>query len=527
MKRIIMFVAMLATITACAPGIVPASQPSQPTAAQPAITIPTTAPPANQAAIPTSPSVPTEVQPLTLPIEIPVLVIAYYPPAASDPEKMDSRETDINASIADMQQYVTYLVEEGARIAGEGTRFHGYKDPNAPQYLSYQVIERLEFFEPYPRGFPLDNTSYRPDYASILTEQNICDYVDRQGVREVWFYGYHSRYIVPDESRMASAYGDVSNAYPHEDGVSPQFRLPICQHTYVMYNFNYAREIETNIHNRLHQIENVIFFIEGKGYPANENNVRGSLFWDDFSFWGYLGKEPGYRASCGNTHSAPNSVADYTYTSTEIKENNCETWHPDDAQTTYVLSGCEQWHCTEMDFYTWYMQNIPGFNNGIQYRGMWMRNWWDAMADFDSFLQAGRSLYSAALAQPGYVNVTEETAIEQPTLMLAFTPTSPGERPVFEYPGDQQVLDFGENYMFRVYPFTGAEGYLWGFFQGGELVWENLRDEGAFSGIDYNLLIGSSGHALLQPGEVTVMVRALVGGEYSEAAIITVRLVSK
>ncbi len=462
---------------------------------------------------------PAEIQ---FPTNMPVLVMAWYPPDAINPNILDIKETGLKTNISNLQDYVDQLAKEGARIASEGTRYHGFKDINSPIYLQYSILEILEFFEPMPRGFPLGNKSFRPNYAQIFVDQEICDYVDTHGVREVWIYGYHSDNIVPDESKMSSLFGDISNAYPHDDEIDPQFRLPKCNHSYIMYNFNYAREIETNIHNRLHQIENVIFYAENKGYPPNPDNVIGSLFWNDFSFWGDLGKRQGYRASCGNTHSAPNTVGDYVYASKEIRENNCETWNPDDSRTTYVMNDCSQWDCTEMGFYLWYMQNIPGYGNGIQYRGLWMRNWWDAVADFNTFITEEHSLFTA-----------DTSKVLIPTPDISFindlpnsTPQPLGisDHPVFEYPQDQQILDYGKDYLLKVAPFKDATGYLWGFFQDGKLIWDNLRDEGTLSGNSYNILAGSKAHSLINHGELQIWVRGLVDNEYSEAAVITIQL---
>lgn len=465
---------------------------------------------------------PTEPTLNQLPIEIPVLVITYYPPDAIQSEMLDYQETGINHSIAHMRQYVAQLVKDGARIASEGTRYHGYKEPEAPTYLSFKIIDQLEFLEAIPRGYPLDNSSFRPFYAQIFSEQQICNYVDQRGVREIWFYGYHSNTIVPDESRMSSVYGDISNSYPHEEDIPEQFRLPNCENSYTLYNFNYGREIETNIHNRLHQIENVIFFAENRGYPVNSENVKGSLFWDDFSFWGSLGNELDYRASCGNTHSGPNSVKDYVYSSREIKENNCETWHPDDSKTTYVLSNCSQWNCTEMGFYLWFMQNIPGYRNGIEFQGKSLRNWWDTMADFNQFINYDRSLFFDTSTLVGYPNQPASSGFNNTTNTTV--PNFQSDHPVFEYPVDQQVLTYGGDYLFKVEAFPGAESYLWGFFQDGVMVWENLRDEGILSGNEFGLLSGSKGYDSLSTGEVQVMVRAVVGGQYTEAGIITIRI---
>lgn len=329
---------------------------------------------------------------------VPVLILAYYPPDPSNPTYLDPVETGWSSTlITDMQTATQGMIEAGQALINDATRYHGYKDPRAPQYLEYYTYEKIEYFYPMPRGYHLGGTQYRPHYNQILNNIDICDYVDNHNVKEVWIYGYHASIIVPDESKMSSRYGDVSNAHPKDEYIPEEYRLPRCTNSYVMYNFTYqpggALAIGNNIHNRMHQIENVIFFAEDLGYPPNDSNVIGSLFWDDFSVYVNRASLPGYRASCGNTHSPPNTTEEYDYDSTQYRENNCETWHPDDSLTTYVTANCTQWGCTDVGFYKWFMQNLPGYNNGIVHDGRQMRNWWEAMYDFNGFIDGGRSLF--------------------------------------------------------------------------------------------------------------------------------------
>lgn len=347
----------------------------------------------------------TEVIP-TLPVRVPVLQLAYFPRNPNNPQYIDPVETGwSNYTVAHMQAATQGMVDAAIPVISDATRFRGYKNPSAPCYLEYYVVDKREFFEKMPRGFCLgtnDNTHqphYRPHYGQILRDLNICNYVDNLGVKEVWIYGYHSNYIVPDESKMSSRYGDVSNALPKDEYIPEEYRLPRCQNSYAMYNFTYqpgGRDtIGNTIHNRLHQLENVIFYAENQGYPPNDYNTRGSIFWDDFSVYGNAAAKPGYRSSCGNTHSPPNVINEgYNYWSRQYRENNCETWHPDDSQTTYVNANCEQWGCSDVGFYKWFMQNAPGYNNGMVYQGKQMRNWWEAMRDFNRFIDERRSLWA-------------------------------------------------------------------------------------------------------------------------------------
>jgi hypothetical protein len=96
--------------------------------------------------------------------------------------------------------------------------------------------------------------------------------------------------------------------------------------------------------------------------------------------------------------------------------------------------------------------------------------------------------------------------------------------PSHVYPTKGQNLDYDGAYMLKVTAVSGASGYLFGFFQGGAMVWENYRDEGALSGTAYAIWPGTEAHSQFRIGAVDVWVRALVGGQWTEARIITIHL---
>lgn len=96
---------------------------------------------------------------------------------------------------------------------------------------------------------------------------------------------------------------------------------------------------------------------------------------------------------------------------------------------------------------------------------------------------------------------------------------SPG--PIFVYPTDGQTLDYG-SLFFKVNPVEGASGYLYGFFQNGNAVWENYHDEHTLSGTEYSIAADSPGHRAIHPGALQVWVRALVDGQWTDATIINI-----
>src|SRR3989344_372271 len=274
-----------------------------------------------------------------VPVSVPVLAMAYFPPDPNRPDYLDQEETGWGGNnwsaltIKDWEQRTQQQIDTAIPYINEATKYHGYKDPNAVSSLNYSILDYKKFYEPMPRGDFASGTTYRVNYGKILRDQNICDYVDNRGVKEVWIYGYHSSKIVPDESRMSSKYGDVSNSIPKEEYVPSEFKMPICNNSYVLYNFTYQPSggIENNIHNRFHQIENVIPYAEGK-WPPSRENIPGSIFWGDFSEYVQDYTVRDYKSSCGNTHITPNWTDQLTqgghYDLTNNREFNCETWDP-------------------------------------------------------------------------------------------------------------------------------------------------------------------------------------------------------
>lgn len=364
----------------------PTNKPSTPTSTASVTPSPTQS--STPTSTPTNTPTPTSTPQLD-PADVPILLLAYYPPDPNNSEYLDPEETGIaNERIFDVQNRVQSMAVNGIDIISDATRYRGYGNSTAPVFLNYYVFHQQEYFYAMPRGHQLPWGPYRPNYGLIMRDIDVCNYVDTNGVKEVWIYGYHSSFIEPDESKMSSKYGDISNAWPKDEYINEEFRLPRCANSYVMYNFNYGRGVETNIHNRIHQIESVISYAD----------IADTIFWNDFSELVFQDTTHNYFSSCGNAHYTPNwsdaSAHAYQYALQGSRKNNCETWHPNDNQTTYVSANCSQWDCSEVQFYKWFMQNMPGYNNGIQHEDKTMRNWWEAMYDFNHFIDAGRGLYS-------------------------------------------------------------------------------------------------------------------------------------
>ncbi len=141
----------------------------------------------------------------------------------------------------------------------------------------------------------------------------------------------------------------------------------------------------------------------------------------------------------------------------------------------------------------------------------------------------------AATATPAAPTPIPPLPTASPTVLLAApTPASPtvcrlspaalAQAPTFVYPANGNSLNYGGDYLFKLHPVEGADGYLWGFKQDGLLMWENQRDEGRVSSDEYRIEAGTLAHARLHPGAVEVLVRARICGAWTAAGTIMIEL---
>ena len=128
---------------------------------------------------------------------------------------LDSNITGINVTLSNIRSHVDQITSETKDALQAGSIYHGYKDPTATPALNYSIIDQKEYLTALPivlKFLKPGQGVYRPDYGKILTDLNICNYVNNQGLREVWLYGWHYGNIEPAESVMSGPHGDTSNS---------------------------------------------------------------------------------------------------------------------------------------------------------------------------------------------------------------------------------------------------------------------------------------------------------------------------
>lgn len=296
----------------------------------------------------------------TVPYQMNILQISYLPIIG---DQLDTTETGITASLAQMRQKVSQQTQATMKDLEEGSRYHGDRDAGAVASLNYSIVKSVEYLQKLPRStneIPSNPGIYRPDYNAILKNLNICGLVEQQGVNEVWLWGYHHGTIEPVESDMAGPYGDISNSEHNATD------LPICAKTYVLYNYNYGRATADTIRSHVHQQEAV--------FRAVDTNLFAQ-----------------FTTQCGTAYAPPNAPEQYTWNSQKSISSTCDNWHPDGSGTISSLS-CARWGCTDEGYFLWWMHNIPGQGNTLTDNNHALRNWWDAIGNFDSVMAEGATL---------------------------------------------------------------------------------------------------------------------------------------
>jgi len=299
--------------------------------------------------------VPTSVDASAAPLLVPVLVIAYFP---VNNNRIDPRVTgDVDAPLDAIRRHTGQTTQAVIRALEAGSAYHRYKNPAAQPSLHYQIVDTLEFLEPLPLWSKPGHRLPMTDYNAIMQRIDIRTWVEGRGVKEVWLWGYHGGVIDLWESNMAGPYGDISNS--DRDAHD----LPVLDQTYTVYHYNYGRGASEAVEDHMHQIEAML------------RHVDPHLFWDKF-----VGK-PG-EGRCGWAHYPPNGMRDYDWRNRNPVWSDIEDWRPDGGGEKQQIT-CDRWNGDSLAWFIYWMQNLPGADNGLRYKGRRLTNWWTFVGDWD------------------------------------------------------------------------------------------------------------------------------------------------
>lgn len=306
-----------------------------------------------------------------------------------------------------VEEYNKWVLSQNIRTKvgiEEGSKFRGYKNNNDP-YIGIKVLKYINVYE-MPKIvrempgdlFAQDSTEgYYPDYFKLFESIGLESLVNEHDVKEVWFN--RKSLAVPESNMSSPSSGDISNAYygSSQYGYSNTIQeddLPIYDKTFVVYSHWMHNSYEAILHVRGHQIERQLDVLEG-----------GDFLWGKFK--GFSVGPDGRERGCGTVHYPVNATSDYQYNNDHHVLSDIEDWEPDGSgertlvnssnwirkitipynlptssyksETSRVVIGNDP----EGGWLIYWFQSIPGEDNNLQYNGLNLKNWWDALYDWD------------------------------------------------------------------------------------------------------------------------------------------------
>jgi hypothetical protein len=311
---------------------------------------------------------------------IPILVIHYFPTNGAN---LDLRVTgDVGGSLEAIREKTQRQTREAMAALEAGSCYRAFLIPstinhqpstNPTPTLRYQVAGSREFLEPLPTWAKPGHKTPMTDYRQILDRVNIKDWVEHQGVKEVWIWGYHGGKVDLWESNLSSPFGDVSNS-----DRDPQ-DLPVLDKTYTVYHYNYQRGTSEAIEDHIHQIEAVLNHFDGRDRTPPDK-------WPGLLFWGhFVGSDRTHKIvhpGCGWAHYPPNAEHDYDWANPRFVETDMDDWQPDGSGKKTRMN-CDRWGGNSLRWFVYWMQHLPGPANGLTFEGKPLQNWWVFIADFD------------------------------------------------------------------------------------------------------------------------------------------------
>ena len=306
-----------------------------------------------------------------------------------------------------VEEYNKWVLSQNIRTKvgiEEGSKFRGYKNNNDP-YIGINVLKYINVYE-MPKIvrempgdlFAIDSTEgYYPDYFKLFESIGLESLVNEHDVKEVWFN--RKSLAVPESNMSSPSSGDISNAYygSSQYGYSNTIQeddLPIYDKTFVVYSHWMHNSYEAILHVRGHQIERQLDVLEG-----------GDFLWGKFK--GFSVGPDGRERGCGTVHYPVNATSDYQYNNDHHILSDIEDWEPDgsgqrtlvnndnwirEINIPYTLPTSSYKSETSRDvigndpeggWLIYWFQSIPGEDNNLQYNGLNLKNWWDALYDWD------------------------------------------------------------------------------------------------------------------------------------------------
>ena len=366
-------------------------------------------------------------------IIVPVVIINYLP--TTDGIYLDTLRT-LSPGVPHNSGHILTLARAKDKILNdkiiekksieEGSRFRDYGKNTTNPYVNIKVVAYINVYDvkyikvgtktadttTYDNDDHIDNPVtfnwYHIDFNDLLTRVNLKHYVNDLGVKEVWFTNFAKELGVNSynvqESNMSPSLKSIDPTNVSNGGGDLSI-LPRYNSTYIVYADGGYRGVDTDLHNRGHQIERQLEYVDN-------SNV----------YWGSFAKN---RQSLGGfTHTPINTTTQYDYNNTILYPTDIMNWKPSGGIKTNInnvtwlnkvysfsnqmvspgpfSTGNNDYNqYAEPKWFIFWWQSIPGYNNNITdtlgtgafAKKITLTNWWDIVYNWDSAINNKTRLY--------------------------------------------------------------------------------------------------------------------------------------
>ncbi len=312
-------------------------------------------------------------------------------------------------------------LETLSAVLRESSRWQGYRDPAAPAFLDYRVIDIVDLSEPrgrvdrnsarFPRAIDGVGLDYGALYELPLHDGlRLEELVERGLVHEVWLLADHTAHTAPWETvEVKQTYDDAfrPRGFEAQAGNSGGHSAPWIGRSLRILFVNFARGVGCAMESLGHSLERMAtcgalpyyerYFRE---YAMLDLNRRFGLPFD--SLYG-KGPQPvdyptptslryrhgwrrrtveGYVPAGGNVHFMPNGRFDYDLDGGQAVQSTIEGWRqPGSEARPWRPDVLERYRELAPDcmgrWVVYWRQNMPGLDNrALDDDGRPMKNWW-------------------------------------------------------------------------------------------------------------------------------------------------------
>jgi hypothetical protein len=389
-------------------------------------------------------------------IQVPVVIINYVPiKKGTDGLYYLNNDLTLNSNIpfdaphkmlfdrAKTKILTDKIIEKNA--IEEGSRFRDYTTNIVKPYVDIDVVAYINVYDVkyIQNGTKLVDTTddkinnpvtipwYKIDYIDIMNRVNLKNYVENLGVKEVWLTTF------PKEAGYLSFNVSESNMSPSINWVNARnvsnggnqtlntnsvtdYDLPRYNNTYVVYGDNGWRGADTDLHNRGHQLEAQLTFLDNQE-AGDYKFLWTSAFLPKDSLGAVV-----KRHRLGNTHYPASCDTSYGYWSNQSSYTDITDWKPSGGKQTltsvgtwlnrkysfentitmsspgpFATGSINYSNDAQVKWFIFWWQSIPGYNNnitdtlsiGTPTKNITMTNWWDIFYNWDSAISNKTKLY--------------------------------------------------------------------------------------------------------------------------------------